>query len=50
MSNKNTDIKDTLTKVVLSTTASLKGKKSTGTVIGTIVRDIPIISVAPFSL
>ena len=46
----NSDIKQSLTKVVVSTVASTKGKKSTGTVIGTIVRDVPIITVAPFSL
>ena len=48
--NKNTDIKATLTKVVLSTVATSKGKKSTGTVIGNIVRDVPVITVTPFSL
>lgn len=50
MSSKNTDIKATLAKVVLSSVATSKGKKSTGTVIGSIIRDIPIITVAPFSL
>ena len=44
------DIKDALTKVVTSTVNTSKGKKSKGTVIATIVRDIPIITVAPFSI
>ena len=50
MSNKNTDIKQTLTKVVLSTASSSKGKKSTGTIIGKIERDIPVVTIPPFSL
>lgn len=50
MSDKNTDIKETITQMVLNTAGSYRGKKSSGTVIATIVRDIPIITVAPFSL
>ena len=46
----NTDIKEALTKVVQSTIDTSKGKKSSGTIIGTIVRDIPIIPIAPFSI
>lgn len=46
----NKDIKQALTKVVTSTTAASKGKKSKGTVIASIVRDVPIIAVEPFSL
>jgi regulator of RNase E activity RraA len=48
--NKNQDLKQALTKAVIATTSTAKGKKSKGTVIGTIVRDVPIITVAPFSL
>lgn len=50
MSSKNLNIKDVLTKAVTSTTTASKGKKSKGTVIGTIVRDVQIIAVEPFSL
>ena len=48
--SKNTNISETITQMVLSTSSSYKGKKSSGTVIATIVRDVPIITVAPFSL
>lgn len=50
MSNKNIDIKQTLTKIVMSTVLSSKGKKSTGTIIGKIERDIPVVTISPFSL
>ena len=44
------DIKETLAKAVLSVTSSKKGKKSTGTVIATITKDITVIVIEPFSL
>ena len=50
MSSKNEDIKKTLTKIVSFTTDTEKGKKSGGTKIASIVRDIPVITVSPFSL
>jgi len=50
MSSKTQSLKYTLTKVVTSTVSTSKGKKSTGTVIGTMARDIQVITIAPFSL
>ena len=44
------NIKETLTKVVLSELNAMVSKKSSGTKIATIVRDIPITIVKPFSL
>ena len=48
--NKNEDLKTTITKMVLATTAMTKGSKSGGTKIATFVRDIPIKTIVPFSL
>ena len=45
-----TNIKKTLTKVVLSEVNAKISKKSRGTKIATSTRDIPIIVVKPFSL
>lgn len=49
MSNKNEDIKKTLSKVVSFTSSTAKGKKSRGTKIATIARDIPIIPITKFT-
>lgn len=48
--NKNENIKKAITSVVKSTLTEEKGKKSKGTVIATVVRDSPLVSVEPFSL
>lgn len=45
-----TDIKKTLTKVVVSEVNARISKKSSGTKIATIARDIPITVIKPFSL
>ena len=49
MSNSSTEIKETLTKAVISVVSTQRGKKSRGVKIATMQRDIPIIPVAPFS-
>ena len=46
----SSDIKETLAKAVVAVTSAKKGKKSSGTIIATIVKDIAIVSVEPFSL
>lgn len=47
--NKNEDIKKTLAKVVAFTATTATGKKSKGTKIATITRDIPVIQVTSFT-
>lgn len=44
------DLNKTLTQIVVSEINSQSSKKSTGTKIATVKRDIPIIIVKPFSL
>ncbi len=50
MSSKNEDLKTTLTKMIATTSGSARGKKSGGTKIASIVRDIPVKIIVPFSL
>lgn len=50
MSSKNEDFKTTITKMVQTTSKIAKGKKSKGTKIATITRDVAITIVEPFSL
>lgn len=47
--SKNEDIKKTLSKVVAFTAVTATGKKSKGTKIAKITRDIPVIQVASFT-
>lgn len=49
MSDKNEDLKKTITKIVAFTESTAKGKKSSGTKIANIIRDVPIIPISPFS-
>lgn len=49
MSNKNEDFKKTLTKVVSFTVSTETGKKSGGTKIASIVRDVPVIPIVSFT-
>ena len=48
--SKNEDLKTTVTKMVLTTSAIAKGKKSKGTKIASITRDVTIKTIEPFSL
>ena len=50
MSSKNEDLKTTITRIVKLTTSTEKGKKSGGTKIATITRDIPVKNITPFSI
>ena len=45
----NKTLTQTLTKVVVESVVASRGRKSTGVKIATLVRDIPIITVKPFS-
>lgn len=47
--SKNEDFKTTITKMVKITAATEKGKKSSGTKIGTIARDISLTVISPFT-
>ena len=49
VSDMNKDAKETLTKVVVSTLVKARGRKSGGVKIATLTRDLPIITVAPFT-
>ena len=45
-----TNIKETLTKIVVSELNAKKSKKSSGTKIAILAKVIPIINISPFSL
>ncbi len=50
MSSKNENLKTALTKIVMSTDAQSRGRKSSGTKIASNKRDISIKTIAPFSI